>query len=89
MPRRAITAEEIETLIEMREEQGAINAEDATVLREILNLHTLFVKDCMSPRVDLPLMPHDSTSAEAEQMLESAASVRSLSSMNARMPSPP
>jgi CBS domain containing-hemolysin-like protein len=72
MPRRGITAEEVETLIEMREEQGAISAEDATVLREILNLHTLGVKDCMTPRVDLPLMPCDSTDAEAEQMLESA-----------------
>jgi CBS domain containing-hemolysin-like protein len=72
MPRRGITAEEVETLIEMREEQGAISAEDATVLREILNLHTLSVKDCMTPRVDLPLMPHDSTTDEAEQMLETA-----------------
>jgi len=73
-PRRGFTAEEIETLIEMREEQGAIDAEDATVLREILNLHTLSVKDCMTPRVDLPLMPHDASGAEAEQMLETARS---------------
>jgi CBS domain containing-hemolysin-like protein len=73
-PRRGITAEEIETLIEMREEQGVIGAEDATVLREILNLNTLSVKDCMTPRVDLPLMPHDSSDAEAAQMLETARS---------------
>lgn len=73
-PRRGFTAEEIETLIEMREEQGAINAEDATVLREIVNMQGLLVKDCMTPRVDLPLMPHDSSPAEAKQMLETARS---------------
>jgi putative hemolysin len=71
-PAQALVAEEIETLIEMREEQGVINAEESAVLQEIVKLDRLTVKDCMTPRVDLPLMPHDATEEEAARMLEAA-----------------
>lgn len=71
-PRVGLALEEIETLIEMREEQGAIGADDATVLREIVSLNSQTVRDCMTPRVDLPLMPHDADDEDAEQMLLSA-----------------
>lgn len=71
-PRLGLAIEEIETLIEMREEQGAITTEDATVLQEIVNLHSQTVRDCMTPRVDLPLMSHDADDADAAQMLQSA-----------------
>lgn len=71
-PRLSIAIEEIETLIEMREEQGAISADDATVMREIINLHSQTVRDCMTPRVDLPLMSHDAGDDDAVQMLQNA-----------------
>lgn len=71
-PVQAMVAEEIETLIEMRSEQGSISDAEATVLQEITRLDTLTVKDCMTPRVDLPLMPHDATEEDAGHMLEGA-----------------
>ncbi len=71
-PRLGLAIEEIETLIEMREEQGAITTEDATVMQEIINLHSQTVSDCMTPRVDLPLMPHDANDEDATQMLQNA-----------------
>jgi putative hemolysin len=71
-PRFGLALEEIETLIEMREEQGAISTEDATVMQEIVNLHSQTVRDCMTPRVDLPLMPHDADDDDAAQMLQNA-----------------
>ena len=71
-PRLGMDFEELETLIEMREEQGAITAEDATILQQIIHLGALSVKDCMTPRVDLPLMPHDANDDEAARMLEGA-----------------
>lgn len=70
-PRLGLAIEEIETLIEMREEQGAIGSDDATVMREIVNLYSQTVRDCMTPRVDLPLMPHDADDEDAAQMLQS------------------
>lgn len=71
-PNRGLVVEEIETLIEMREEQRAITADEAAVLKVIVALAGLTVKDCMTPRVDLPLMPHDSRDDEAWRMIESA-----------------
>ena len=65
-----MVAEEIETLIEMQEEQNIISADDATVFKETVALASLTVKDCMTPRVDLPLMPHDSRDDDARRMIE-------------------
>lgn len=71
-PRQAILAEEVETLVDMREEQGAITSDEAALLRGLVGLHGMLVKDAMTPRVDLPLMPHDARDDEALRMLESA-----------------
>lgn len=71
-PRKAMLAEEVETLINMREEQGGITADEAALLHGIINLQGLIAKDAMTPRVDLPLMPHDARDDEAVNMLESA-----------------
>lgn len=71
-PRQAILAEEVETLVDMREEQGAITTDEAALLRGMVGLHGMIVKDAMTPRVDLPLMPHDARDDEALRMLESA-----------------
>lgn len=71
-PKVALDIEEVRTLIELREEQGVITGDDSIVLQEILKLDGLRVKDCMTPRVDLPLMPHDASDEEAARMLEAA-----------------
>jgi CBS domain containing-hemolysin-like protein len=71
-PRKAMLAEEVETLIDMREEQGGITADEAALLHGIISLHGLIAKDAVTPRVDLPLMPHDASDDEAINMLESA-----------------
>ena len=71
-PRKAMLAEEVETLISMREEQGGITADEAALLQGIINLQGLIAKDAMTPRVDLPLMPHDARDDEAVNMLETA-----------------
>ena len=54
--RQAITPEELETLIEMREEQGVLDPAEAAMIREILDIAALTVRDCMIPRVNLALM---------------------------------
>lgn len=71
-PRKAMLAEEVETLIDMREEQGGITADEAAMLHGIVSLHGLIAKDAITPRVDLPLMPHDARDDEALNMLETA-----------------
>lgn len=71
-PHQTMLAEEVETLIDMREEQGAITGDEAALLRGMVGLHGLIVKDAMTPRVDLPLMPHDAHDDEALNMLETA-----------------
>lgn len=69
-PRQNLEAEEIVTLIDMRQEQGAITADEAALLQAMVGLHGLTAKDAMAPRVDLPLMPHDARDDEALNMLE-------------------
>jgi CBS domain containing-hemolysin-like protein len=64
-PRQPITQEELETLIEMREEQGAVSPMEAAMLAEVLEMTELTVKDCMVPRVQLPLID---ASAPADKM---------------------
>lgn len=71
-PRKAMLAEEVQTLIDMREEQGGITPDEASLLRSIINLNGLIAKDAMTPRVDLPLMSHDARDDEALNTLESA-----------------
>jgi putative hemolysin len=70
-PRQNLEAEEIVTLIDMRQEQGAITGDEALLLQAMVDLHHLAAKDVMTPRVDLPLMPHDAEDDEAANMLES------------------
>lgn len=54
--RQPLTRDELETLIDMREEQGALAATEAAIINEILEITDLTVRDCMVPRVDLTLI---------------------------------
>lgn len=71
-PRQMLLVEELETMIEMSKEQGAITSDEFTLLYAMVDLQGLTARDVMTPRVDLPLMPHDARDEEVAQMLEGA-----------------
>lgn len=54
--RMRLTRDEFETLVEMREEQGLIETAEAEMVREVLDIERLTVRDCMVPRMDLTLI---------------------------------
>lgn len=68
--RQPITRDELETLIEMREEQGVLDKTEAELLTEILEITDLTVRDCMVPRVDLTLIEGTDPTAEINEALE-------------------
>ncbi len=57
--------EELETLIEMSEEEGALFEGEAEIIQEIIKLGDKTAKDCMTPRVDSFMLPDDLTNEEA------------------------
>ena len=71
--RLPVTRDEFETLVEMREEQGLLCSEESAMIHEALEIEGLTVRDCMVPRVDLPLMSAEDTEAKTTAMLERAA----------------
>lgn len=68
-----ITRDEFETLVEMREEQGLLDAAEAAMIYEALSIERLTVRDCMVPRVDLTLMSAEDADAKAGVVLEQSA----------------
>lgn len=54
--RSVMTRDEFETLVEMRQEQRVLTADEAAIIREVLDLEALIVRDAIVPRVDLPLV---------------------------------
>ncbi len=71
--RQTITRDELETLIEMREEQGVLDKTEAELLNEILEITELTVRDCMVPRVDLTLIESTDPTTEINEALEHSA----------------
>lgn len=71
--RLPITRDEFETLVEMREEQGLLDNAEAAMIREVLEIEGLTVRDCMIPRVDLTLMSAYDKPEKAEATLEQSA----------------
>ncbi|MGI9086251.1 MAG: hemolysin family protein, partial [Chthoniobacterales bacterium] len=63
--RRGITDEELETLVEMGEEQGTLHEAEGEMIQEIIKLGDKTAKDCMTPRVDTFALPDDLTNEEA------------------------
>ena len=63
--RPRLSDEELETLVEMGEEQGAIQESEGEMIQEIIKLGDKTAKDCMTPRVDAFLLPDDLTNEEA------------------------
>jgi len=56
---------ELETLVEMGEEEGALYEGEAEMIQEIIKLGDKTAKDCMTPRVDSFMLPDDLTNEGA------------------------
>jgi magnesium and cobalt exporter, CNNM family len=63
--RARLSDEDLETLIEMGEEEGALYEGEAEMIQEIIKLGDKTAKDCMTPRVDTFALPDDLTNEEA------------------------
>jgi putative hemolysin len=62
--------EEIETLVEISEEAGALHEAEGEMIQEIIKLGDKTAKDCMTPRVDTFALPDDLDNGEAIQQLQ-------------------
>src|SRR5437879_10189717 len=62
--RARLSDEELGTLIEMGEEEGALYEGEAEMIQEIIKLGDKTAKDCMTPRVDSFMLPDDLTNEE-------------------------
>jgi CBS domain containing-hemolysin-like protein len=63
--RKQLSDEELETLVEMGEEQGTLQEAEGEMIQEIIKLGDKTAKDCMTPRVDTFALPDDLTNEEA------------------------
>src|SRR5476649_2252532 len=63
--RTRLSDEELETLVEMGEEQGTLQEAEGEMIQEIIKLGDKTAKDCMTPRVDAFALPDDLTNEEA------------------------
>src|SRR3989454_10737966 len=68
--RARLSDEELGTLIEMGEEQGALYEGEAEMIQEIIKLGDKTAKDCMTPRVDSFMLPDDLTNEEVIARLQ-------------------
>src|SRR5438128_10838297 len=62
--RPRLSDEELGTLVEMGEEEGALYEGEAEMIQEIIKLGDKTAKDCMTPRVDGFMLPDDLTNEE-------------------------
>ncbi|HEV2842325.1 MAG TPA: hemolysin family protein [Chthoniobacterales bacterium] len=68
--RPRLSDEELETLVEMGEEQGTLQEAEGEMIQEIIKLGDKTAKDCMTPRVDTFALPDDLTNEEAVAQLK-------------------
>ena len=62
--RQKLSDEELETIVEIGEEEGALHEAEAEMIQEIIKLGDKTAKDCMTPRVDTFMLPDDLTNEE-------------------------
>jgi CBS domain containing-hemolysin-like protein len=67
--RKRLSDEELETLVEIGEEQGTLHEAEGEMIQEIIKLGDKMAKDCMTPRVDMFALPDDLTNEEAAAQL--------------------
>src|SRR5216684_102545 len=63
--RTRLSDEELETLMEIGEEEGALHETEGEMIQEIIKLGDKTAKDCMTPRVDAFVLPDNLTNDEA------------------------
>jgi putative hemolysin len=68
--RARLSDEELETLVEIGEEEGTIHEAEGEMIQEIIKLGDKTAKDCMTPRVDTFALPDDLTNEEAIAQLK-------------------
>src|SRR5438874_10694940 len=68
--RQRLSDEELSTLLEISEEEGALHEEEAEMIQEIIKLGDKTAKDCMTPRVDTFALPDDLTNDDAIAQLK-------------------
>src|SRR5207245_2470671 len=61
---------ELETLVEIGEEEGALHETEGEMIQEIIKLGDKTAKDCMTPRVDTFALPDDLANDEAIAQLK-------------------
>src|SRR5215208_426778 len=64
-PQPRLSDEELRTLLEISEEEGALYEGEVEIIQEIIKLGDKTAKDCMTPRVDSFMLPDDLTNEEA------------------------
>ena len=62
--RARLSDQELETLVEIGEEEGALQEAEGEMIQEIIKLGDKTAKDCMTPRVDAFALPDDLTNDE-------------------------
>jgi putative hemolysin len=68
--RMRLSDEELETLVEIGEEEGTLQEAEGEMIQEIIKLGDKTAKDCMTPRVDTFALPDDLTNDEAMARLK-------------------
>jgi putative hemolysin len=66
-PLSGLSDEEMETLVEIGEEEGTFDQTESRLFREVMKLRDENAKHCMTPRVDVFTLPDDLTNEEAAQ----------------------
>jgi len=59
-----LSEEELETLVELSAEEGALHETESEMIQEIIKLGDKTARDCMTPRVDMIAVPDDLTNEE-------------------------
>jgi putative hemolysin len=68
--RSRLSDEELETLVEIGEEEGALHEAEGEMIQEIIKMGDKTAKDCMTPRVDTFALADDLTNEEAIAQLK-------------------
>jgi len=68
---RSLSDGEMETLVEIGAEEGALHPTECAIIQEIIRLGDKTVRDCMTPRVDALCFPDDLSEKEISARLRS------------------
>ena len=69
---RAITQDELLTLVEEAKQEGGMNADESELLKSAIEFHDLDVSDILTPRVRVDGIPLESTAQETADRFESS-----------------